>query len=70
MADKIAPLITRKEQLKPLLTPTQVPIRRAHGKPTRIVGLLFNCSWEPELGLALKFADEKIEDIGPQDIVL
>jgi hypothetical protein len=70
LADEMAPLITRKEQLKSLLTPTQLFIQRAFGKPTRIVGLLFNCSWEPELGLAVKFVDEKIVDIGPQDIVL
>ncbi|WP_425557580.1 DUF6985 domain-containing protein [Herbaspirillum huttiense] len=35
-----------------------------------MVGVLFQCTWEPELGLAVKFVNEEVEEVGTQDIVL
>ncbi|WP_407665834.1 DUF6985 domain-containing protein [Mycolicibacterium aubagnense] len=35
-----------------------------------MIGLLFDCTWEPELGVAVKFVDETVAEVGPQDIVL
>lgn len=69
-AAKMVPLIERKEQLKSLIHADQLLIQQSFGSGERVVGLLFTCSWEPELGLAVKFVDEEIEEVGPQDIVL
>jgi len=40
----------------------------ARKRPT--FGFLFNCDWDEENGLAVKFEDGQIAEVGPQDIVL
>lgn len=70
LADKIAPLITAPDQLASLVRPTELLIQETFGSNRRVVGLLFDCRWDPSLGLAVKFVDETIEEVGPQDIVL
>jgi hypothetical protein len=32
--------------------------------------MLFECTWEEEHGLAVKFENEKVVEVGYQDIVL
>jgi hypothetical protein len=70
-ADKLMPIISDKEGLAALLTPTTffgpIPPRNSD---ERVIGILFDCTWEPELGLAVKFVNEKVDEVGPQDIVL
>ncbi|MDM2082852.1 DUF6985 domain-containing protein [Mycobacteroides abscessus] len=70
-ADKLMPILGDKEGLAQLLTPTTffVPIPQRNADE-RVVGILFDCTWEPELGLAVKFVNEKVVEVGPQDIVL
>ncbi|MBS0361126.1 MAG: hypothetical protein JSR98_07075 [Proteobacteria bacterium] len=70
LADEIAPFITEPSQLASLVTPTELLIQETFGSNRRVVGLLFDCRWDPSLGLAVKFVDETIEEVGPQDIVL
>ena len=69
-ADELAPVINEPAELASLIEPTEIIIRRTHGSADRVVGLLFSCSWAPQLGLAVKFFNESIEEVGPQDIVL
>jgi hypothetical protein len=69
-ADKIAPIIENKEELDHLIEPTQLIIRRVRKNGVRRIGLLFNCTWEIEHGLAVKIEDEEIVEVGFQDIVL
>ncbi|MEY8747008.1 DUF6985 domain-containing protein [Paenibacillus tundrae] len=69
-ADKIAPIIENKEELDHLIEPTQLIIRRVLKNGVRRIGLLFNCTWEIEHGLAVKIEDEEIVEVGFQDIVL
>ena len=69
-ADQMAPIITQKEQLKTLINPTSLLIQESFGSDDRIVGLLYDCSWDTSLGLAVKFINENIDEIGPQDIIL
>ena len=69
-ADKMAPNIDKIDQLIPLIKATEIIIQQSFSSEDRIVGLLFTCSWEPELGLAVKFVNELIEEVGTQDIVL
>lgn len=69
-ADEVAPHIDSKEQLKSLVEPTELLIRRVLNDGVRVVGLLFDCSWDTSHGLAVKFEDEHIVEVGNQDIVL
>lgn len=69
-ADKLAPIIREQREIKPLVKPTQVVIQQTFGSSERVVGLLLTCSWEPELGLAVKFVGDTVSEVGPQDIVL
>ena len=69
-ADKIAPIIENKEELGNLVEPTQLIIRRVRNNGIRRLGLLFDCAWNIEHGLAVKIEDEEVVEVGFQDIVL
>ncbi len=69
-ADELAPIIHSQSQLDTIVLPTEIIIKQSFGSNKRIVGLLYDCSWEPSLGLAVKFVDECLEEVGIQDIVL
>lgn len=69
-ADKIAPIVEKKESLANLVTPTQLIVRRVRNNGIRRLGLLFDCTWNIENGLAVKFEDEEVVEVGFQDIVL
>lgn len=69
-ADELVPIITNKSQIADLVKPKTLYIPWAFEKGLRTVGLLFDCSWEPEHGLAVKFDNEKVSKVGYQDIVL
>jgi hypothetical protein len=68
-ADELMPIIDHKNQLTRLVIPTNFFVPLAFSDD-RVIGLLYDCTWEPELGLAVKFVNETIEEVGPQDIVL
>ena len=69
-ADKIAPIIENKEELGNLVEPTQLIVRRVRNNGIRRLGLLFDCTWNIEHGLAVKIEDEEVVEVGFQDIVL
>lgn len=69
-ADQLAPKIENIEQLSALIKPTEIIVQQSFGSEDRIIGLLFSSSWDPELGLAVKFVNEVISEVGTQDIVL
>nr|WP_198985034.1 hypothetical protein [Herbaspirillum sp. ASV7] len=69
-SDARCPKIKTPSQLKSLVKPTEIVIQQSFGSEERVVGLLFQCTWEPELGLAVKIVNEEIEEVGTQDIVL
>ena len=70
-ADQWAPEVEKAEDLSQLVTPTEVIIQEPFNEPSeRVVGLLFECTWEKSLGLAVKFVDERLSGVGTQDIVI
>lgn len=69
-ADKMAPRVTKIGDLASLVQPEALIVQEAFGQEKRIVGLLLTCVWDTSLGLAVKFVNEQIEDVGTQDIVL
>ncbi|KQN40496.1 hypothetical protein ASG37_01455 [Sphingomonas sp. Leaf407] len=70
-ADQWSPEMASAEDLTRVLTPSELIIQESFGSPSeRVVGLLFDCVWEPSLGFAAKFVDERLCGVGTQDIVL
>lgn len=69
-ADEIAPHIDSKDKLYTLIEPTELLIRRVGSDGVRVVGLLFDCTWDTSHGLAVKFENEHVVEVGSQDIVL
>ncbi|WP_195173542.1 DUF6985 domain-containing protein [Mycobacteroides abscessus] len=68
-ADELMPIISDKQEIPRLVEPTDFFIQLGFSDD-RVVGFLYNCTWEPDLGLAVKFVNETIEEVGPQDIIL
>jgi len=69
-AADVAPVITSVDELARIVSPTEFLVQQSFGSGERIIGLLFDCSWDPSLGLAVKFEDEQVVEVGNQDIVL
>lgn len=69
-ADELAPVISKKEDVAKLVDLNQIIFPYSFDEDIRRVGLLLNCTWEPEHGLALKFENELVVEVGYQDIVL
>lgn len=51
-----------------VVAPTTLYVLR--DETPRVVSLLCECRFDPEHGVALRFEDERLEDIGSQDIAL
>lgn len=69
--DKWAPIINQPDQLKENIQLKTVFFPQSSKTNTStIFGLLFSCTWEPELGLAVKFIDGAVVEVGHQDIIL
>ncbi len=67
--DKIAPEIDSISDLKKMVRPTELIVRRVRKKGRRL-GLLCNASWNIEDGLGIKIEDELVQEVGYQDIIL
>jgi hypothetical protein len=68
--DGLAPHIKDKKELSQLLVPTHLLIREVLDDGIRVVGLLFDCTWDTSHGLAVRYENEEITEVGPQDILL
>ena len=66
-ADKMAPEIDNAEQIKKIITPTGIYIGELDASE-EAVGLLFECSWEPEHGLGVFIKNWNVEEVGCQDL--
>jgi len=69
-ADIVAPKISSERELSRLVKPTSLLIRYDFEDGIRRVGVLCDCTWEPEHGLGISIENEKVIEIGFQDIVL
>jgi hypothetical protein len=66
----MAPLVEKASDLRRIVRLEAVFFPEDFGSGKRVVGLLANCSWDPSLGLAVRFENEQVAGVGPQDIVL
>jgi hypothetical protein len=69
LADKVAPLIQDPVALGSIVRPKEVVVRESFGEPDRVVGISFDCTWDPDLGIAVKFVNEQLNDFGTQHIL-
>jgi hypothetical protein len=70
LAEKMTPAVNSTTDLSKIVTPTSVILPESFGTDGRVVGLLCDCSWDPNLGVAVKIVNEIVTEVGPQDIVL
>jgi hypothetical protein len=66
--DKRLPLADSTSDIARLVEPRGVTFPYVRPRPT--FGLLFECTWEEEHGLAVKWEAGKITEVGYQDIVI
>ena len=68
--DRIAPIIKSKQEVIALVKPKQILFPMVFDEDIREFGIIFDCTWEEEHGLAVKFQDEEVVEVGYQDIIL
>lgn len=68
--DKVAPVITSEKDIISLLKPKQIFFPMTFDEDVREVGIILDCTWEIEHGLAVKFQNEEVIEVGYQDIIL
>jgi hypothetical protein len=66
--DRRVPLVKNAAELARLVRPEAMYFPYVRSRPT--CGLLCQCTWEDEHGLAVKFENGKVTEVGFQDIVL
>jgi len=66
--DRSTPVIAELQDLSKLLTLEGATFPYVRSQPT--FGLLFKCTWEKEHGMAVKFENGRVVEVGFQDIVL
>jgi len=69
-ADIMAPKISSVRELSRLVKPTGLLIIYDFEDGIRRVGVLCDCTWEPEHGLGISIENENVIEIGFQDIIL
>ncbi|RIS58119.1 DUF6985 domain-containing protein [Mycobacteroides abscessus] len=69
-ADRLMPILSGKQELGRVVKPQTLFIVEPLRSDDRVIGLLDNCTWDDSHGLAVKIVNEKIVEVGPQDIVL
>jgi len=70
LADKNTPRISSVKELAYLVQPISLLIDYDYHDGTRRIGILCDCTWEPEHGVGISIVNEKVSKVGFQDIVL
>lgn len=68
--DKLAPIIKGQVDLNSLIEPKQLLFPMVFGREIREFGILCECTWEIEHGLAIKYQNEEVVEVGYQDIII
>ncbi len=66
--DKEVPIVSSLKGFSQLVIPEAITV--PYVRPKATIGLLCKCTWEIEHGLAVKFEEGKVVEVGYQDIVL
>ncbi|MCU0293407.1 MAG: hypothetical protein MUF10_15700 [Thermoanaerobaculaceae bacterium] len=69
-AERAAPVVTTLAELGAIITPTYLLVPRTSRLDQRVVGLICECTWDPSVGLGVRFLNEAVAEVGAQDVVL
>jgi len=69
-ADELAPTVASVQDLGGLVTLRSVLFPVDSRSTGRSVCFLFDCTWDPELGVGVRVVDGEVEEIGTQDVAL
>lgn len=69
-ADELAPLVKVPDEMEKLLEFQSLNIPYSFEDDERVIGVLFKAKWEIEHGVAVKFVNEEVIEVGYQDIIL
>lgn len=64
------PLVETTDQLIKMITLDGITVPYGDVLEGRDIGILFNCTWDAENGLGLCLLDEKVIEVGYQDIAI
>lgn len=69
LRDTMIPLIRSKDELGNFVKPYMIRFPYTFGKDIKVFGILFDCPWDDEAGVAVKFENDRIS-VGKDDIIL
>ncbi len=64
------PLIETVDQLIEHITLVGISVPYEFLRDGRDIGISFDCSWDQENGLGIRLIDEKVEEVGYQDVAI
>ncbi|WP_128102971.1 DUF2004 domain-containing protein [Paenibacillus sp. DCT19] len=64
------PNVETTEQLMKMVTLDSIVVPYGEINEERDIGILFNCTWDLENGVGLRLLDEKVVDMGYQDVAI
>lgn len=67
---EVLPRISTVKELGKIIEPTMIKFPYSFGSNMNKFGILFGCEWDDEGGIAIRFENQKIVEIGPDDIML
>lgn len=67
-ADECAPLIGEVKELEKLVKPIELVVLKI--KDVQEIGIIFECTWDIDAGLAVRIENDKIINVGTQHIAL
>jgi hypothetical protein len=70
LADEMMPVISKSSELKAMVLLKEIILQDWDAPDDKEIGFLFDCTWAPDEGLGVKLSDNKVTEIGGQDIVL
>jgi len=69
-ADQLAPLVAVVADLSSIMTPTHVSFPLDFPDDGRVMGLILDCTWDPGRGVGVRLVDERVREVGTQDVIL
>ncbi|WP_342512330.1 DUF2004 domain-containing protein [Sporosarcina sp. FSL K6-1522] len=64
------PLVETTDQLMEMITLDGIIVTYGGIFEARAIGILFDCTWDAENGVGLRLLDEKVTEVGYQDLVI
>ncbi len=64
------PTVETTEQILEMISLDAIVVRYADVFEARHIGITFNCTWDTENGLGLRLLNEKVTEVGYQDVAI